>query len=205
MSRLCRVLLIAAVALGVAAPSAGAAPDKKLGATLGAMWERVLETPTAQSDLPCVDLRGVVAPLDLFGEGTIECPVKPGTKIFVAAFSVECSTLEVNTPFFGSNEAELRACVERLTAGVDVQASLDGRSVPLTEVRSGLLRIDLPKDNILGVPGPDTGLSLAGGFVALLHPLTPGTHTIEIRAAGLPSPFPPVIENTTTIIVEPGR
>ena len=37
MSRLCRVLLIALVALGFAAPSAGAAPDTNLGNYLGAM------------------------------------------------------------------------------------------------------------------------------------------------------------------------
>jgi hypothetical protein len=205
MSRLCRVLLIAVVALGVAAPSAGAAPDMKLGTTLGAMWEKILETPNADSTLPCIGLDGAVAPVALSGED-ITCTVKPGTKIFVAAFSVECSTLEVGTPFFGGDAAALRACVDRLTDGVDVHAVLDGQAVALTEVRSGLLRIDLPKDNILQVPGPDTGLSVAGGFVALLHPLTPGTHTIEISAANLPSPpFPPVIENTTTIIVRPGH
>jgi hypothetical protein len=49
MRRCCRVLLVALVALGVAAPSAGAVPDKKLGGTLGALWERILETPSAEN------------------------------------------------------------------------------------------------------------------------------------------------------------
>ena len=206
MSRLCRVLLIAIVALGVAAPSAGAVPDKKLGDYLGAMWETVLETPNSQSTLPCVDLGGVVAPLSVTG-GDIECTVKPGTKIFVAAWSVECSTFEA-PPFFGSNERELRACADLINTGVTVEAALDGVPVNLTRVTSGLLRIALPQDNILGVPGPQTGLSFADGFVALLHPLTPGTHTITLRTefpkGNVLFPDGNVIANTTTIIVQPG-
>ena len=67
MSRLSRVLVVAVVALGVAAPSAAAVPGKELGDTLGAMWKNVLETPTPQNPFGgggplCVDLGGVVAP-----------------------------------------------------------------------------------------------------------------------------------------------
>jgi hypothetical protein len=68
VSRLSRVLLVAAVAFGVTAPSSAAVPDKKLGATLGALWQKVIETPTPQNLFgpnggdPCVDLGGVVAP-----------------------------------------------------------------------------------------------------------------------------------------------
>jgi hypothetical protein len=197
MSRLCRVLLIALVALGVAAPSAGAAPTKRLGDTLGAMWEKVLETPNAQSTLPCIDLGGVVAPLSLSG-GNIKCNVRAGTEIFVAAWSVECSTFEVGTVFFGSNPGELRNCAQGLNEGVQVQAALDGAPVALTQVTSGVLQIALPKDNILGVDGPQTGLSVADGFVAFVGPLATGKYEITITTT-----FPDggVIANTTTIIV----
>ena len=67
---------------------------------------------------------------------------------------------------------------------MDVQVApivtVDGKSVPVTEVETSLLNITLPADNILEVPGGGEGLSVAHGWVTLLHPLTPGTHTIVI-------------------------
>ena len=215
MSRFWRVLLVAVVALGVAASPAAAVPNKKLGDTLGGMWKTVLETPTPQNPFTgggplCVDLGGVVAPFAAPGNASFTCTAKPGTKVFVAAWSAECSTLEP-PPFFGSNEAELRACALAVNARIateDVVVFLDGKRVAVTEITSGLLRLDLPADNIFGAPG-GTGsppyLSVADGWVALLHPLTPGTHTIALDISG---EFPPGTEldihNTTTIIVEPG-
>jgi hypothetical protein len=181
------------------------------------MWKKVLETPTPQNpfggvDTLCVDLGGGVAPFAAPGVESITCVVKPGTKVFVAAWSAECSTLE-GSPFFGSNETELRACARAVNAGIttgDVIVVLDGARVPVTEVTSGLSRLDLPADNIFGSAGgtgpPDMPyLSAADGWVALLHPLTPGTHTITIDISG---EFPPGTpfdnNNTTTIIVKPG-
>ena len=45
-----------------------------------------------------------------------------------------------------------------------------------------------------------TAQSVAHGWVALLHPLTPGTHKIEIDTDDAP---PPTF--TTTIVVDPGH
>ena len=72
--------------------------------------------------------------------------------------------------------------------------TLDGKVVPVTEVETSLLNIVLPPDNILGVTAEQglQGQSVAHGWVTLLHPLTPGTHTI-----GLPN-------ITTTILVNTG-
>jgi hypothetical protein len=223
MLRISRVLLVTVVALVVAAPSALAVPDKKLGTLLGAMWKEILETPTPQNPFTgggplCVDLGGVVAPFSVGGED-ITCTVKPGTKILVAAWSSECSTLEAGTVFFGSNRAELRACARRVNAGVtadDVSVTLDGRTVPVTKVRSPLQRLNLPADNIFGVPPgrcctppPEDGLrylSVADGWVALLGPLKPGTHTITLDITGESPPGTTLnIHNTTTIIVRPAN
>lgn len=218
MSRITRIVLLASIALCVAAPSAAAVPDKKLGDSLGAMWKKVLETPTPQNPFGgggplCVDLGGVVAP---FGAGSesITCTVKPGTKVFVAAWSAECSTLEgPGPPFFGSNEAELRACARDVNAGITTHtAMLDGKVVALTKVSSPLQRLSLPPVNIFSAdpgscctdPGDLPYLSVADGWVALLHPLTPGTHTITIDVAGQFPDFPLPFQNTTTIIVKPG-
>jgi hypothetical protein len=212
VSRLSRVLLVTVVALGVAAPPAASVPTHKLGGTLGALWEAVLETPTPENPFaggdPCVDLGGVVAPFAGLGTTSLTCTVKPGTKLFITGESSECSTLEP-APFFGRDEAELRACARAADAGFDVPTiTVDGRPVPVSEVETGLLTFDLPQDNILGVPPPGEhhGLSVAHGWVALLHPLTPGTHQIVIHVVGT-DVFGNHVDftNTTTIIVKPGH
>jgi hypothetical protein len=196
VSRLARILLLAAVTLCVAAPAASAVP--KLDANLGALWTTVLTTPSAQnpfgsggSAFACIDLGGTVAP---FAPGGVEsCTVKPGTKIFVAAASVECSTFEGN----GTNEAELRECARQTDVQAAPTVTVDGKSVPVAEVETRLLNIVLPADNIFGLPAGTQGLSVGHGWVALLHPLTPvGTHTIVIRSGGSTI--------TTTIVVKPG-
>ena len=113
LSRLTRILLLVAVALCLGAPTAGAVPAKKLDNNLAAMWTTILETPSAQNPFGtgggCFDLGGTVAPFGPDGfNGT--CTVKPGTKIFVAASAVECSTFEGT----GTTEDELRdVCRER--------------------------------------------------------------------------------------------
>jgi hypothetical protein len=49
-------------------------------------------------------------------------------------------------------------------------------------------------------------LSVANGKIALLHPLTPGTHTIMLDITGESPPGTLLdIHNITTIIVKPGR
>src|SRR5829696_7139808 len=171
MSRLCRVALITVLALGVTAAPAVSAPDHKLGAILGQAWQTVLETPPADNPFtggdPCVQLDTT----------ELSCTVKPGTRIFVAAESSECSNVEL-PPFFGEDEVQLRECARDADAGFDVPVvTVDGRQVTVREVESGLLQLDLPAETILGAPeGP--ALSVAHGWAALVGPLTPGTHEI---------------------------
>ena len=76
--------------------------------------------------------------------------------------------------------------------------TVDGKSVQVTEAETRLLHIVLPANNIFGLPAGATGLSVGHGWIALLHPLTPGTHTIIIHLTGAP-------DITTTIIVQPGH
>jgi hypothetical protein len=190
--------LLAAVTLGLAAPAASAAPATKLDANLAALWTTVLQTPSAQNSFGsggaafgCWNLGGTVAP---FGpSGIPSCTVKPGTKIFVAASSFECSTFE--EPDL-TTEAELQACAKQMDVQTAPSVTVDGRPVTVTEAETGLLNIVLPADNVLGEPAGATGLSFGHGWVALLHPLTPGTHTIVGSGS---STF------TTTIIVQPGH
>jgi hypothetical protein len=196
ISRLARILLLAAVTLCVAAPAASAVPTKKLSHKLGALWTTVLETPSAQnpfgsggSAFACINLGGTVAP---FAPGGVEsCTVKPGTRIFVAASSFECSTFEGN----GTTEAELRDCARQTDVRVAPTVTVDGKSVRVAEVETRLLKIGLPAGNLFGLPAGTQGLSVGHGWVTLLHPLTPGTHTIVIHIG----------ESTTTTTIRVKR
>ena len=210
MSRLSRVLLVftgVVSALALVTPSAGAVPDRKLAATLGAVWEVVLETPPAQNPFvagdPCIHLRGVVAPFTPLGTAKVSCAVPPGTPVFVTAESSECSTVE-SPPFYGADEASLRDCARDADAGFDVPVvTLDGRAVAVSEVETGLLALDIPADNILGVPA-QRAFSVAHGWVALLPPMHPGSHVVEIRIVGT-DVFGGALDltNRTTIVVQP--
>lgn len=203
MSRLSRALLLAVIALVVAAPSASAVPHRDLGGVLGDVWDTVLETPTAENPFaggdPCVDLGSIVAPLSPFLTD-VTCTVKPSESLFIAAWSSECSTFEA-PPFFGSDEAELRACARAVDAGLSTPTvTVDGTPVPVSEVESDLLRVHLPKDNIFGTSDRQ-GLSVAHGWVLFLGRLSPGTHEIVIHAVGTYLGNPVDFTNTTTIIV----
>ena len=179
-----RALIVVAAILGIVfaqvAP-ASATTTKKLESNLAALWTTVLETPSAQnsfgtggSAFACWDLGGMVAP---FAPGGVEsCTVKRGTKIFVVASSVECSTFEGN----GTTEDELRKCARRGDVHKRPTVTVDGRSARVTEVETPLLNIVLPADNIFGQATGTSGLSVGHGWVALLHPLPPGKHKIKI-------------------------
>ncbi|GAA2164098.1 hypothetical protein FHX52_2226 [Humibacillus xanthopallidus] len=189
--------LLATVFSAGAGPTASAAPQAQANDALAALWTSVLETPSAQNsfgdggqEYACWDLGGIVAPFHPVGAES--CTVKPGTKIFIVGYSYECSTFEGN----GSTEAELRACA-RENSPTESVVRLDGEPVPVTEAETPLLPITLPSDNLFGMPAGTTGLSVGHGWVAPLHPLTPGTHTIVISTGALPLV-------TTQIIVEPG-
>jgi hypothetical protein len=82
----------------------------------------------------------------------------------------------------------------------DVQSApavtVDGRAVEVSEAETALLEIVLPADNLFGLEAGAEGLSVAHGWVALLHPLPPRRHTIVIAVGAQTI--------TTTIIVVPG-
>jgi hypothetical protein len=121
------------------------------------------------------------------------CTVTTGTALFVAGSSFECSSFEGN----GTTEAELKACAIQSDAQVAPTVAIDGAPVLVTEAETGLLTLVLPADNIFGLPAGTPGFSYGHGWVARLHPLTPGTHKIVITNGSA------VIR--TGITVQPGR
>lgn len=224
-----RALIVVAAILGVmfaqVAPASADQPDDPSGVLtrdLATLWTDVLQTD--RSENPAVNPDAGPACWDL-GHRTVAqfsfvgnkpCTVKPGTKIFVAAYSGECSTFDddclretdPNGPF-GCNATTapgLLECTQRIDAphspAKGLTVTIDGKPLPLTEVNVPQLNINLPEDNIFDAlvePTPKgSGISAAHGWVALLNPLPPGSHEIVIND--------PILGTvTTTIIVTTGH
>jgi hypothetical protein len=168
-----------------------------------------LETPTLQNPFTggdsCVQLDGVVAPVAPLGTESVTCTVTTGTKIFVLGWTSECSTVE-RPPYFGTDEPSLRACARAVDAQLEPPTvTVDARPLPVVEVETALLDVVLPAGIIFGQPAGSAALSVGDGWVALLHPLPPGTHEIVIHVTGRHLGEPVVFTNATTIIVRPGR
>jgi hypothetical protein len=182
MRRLAPAILFATVAVGISASAAQAAPTKYLSDDLGALWTRVLETPSPQNPFgsggsnasTCWNLGAVVAP---FGpSGAPACTVKTGTKIFVVARSGECSHWEVP-----AGQLPTVTCARNQEPG-KATVTLDGKPLPLTkDVTTPNVKVTLPADNVFGVTSDLKGTFVAIGDVAEVHPLPPGKHTIVIK------------------------
>ena len=210
-------MIVVAAILGIVfaqvAP-ASATTAKSLESNLAALWTRVLErpgpaNPAAGHGSPCWELgHNTVAPFTLVSP-TLSCTVGPHTKLFVAGFTTECSTFDSDCDgdaAFGNCDATtadgLLECARLRDSNKNPTVRVDGGDpVQLTEVATPPLNIHLPNHNIfdeLGISTPGgKGVSVAHGFVALLGPLEPGTHTIVFTGN--------FDTGTTTIIVKPGQ
>lgn len=163
-----------------AAAAASSTPAHK--SEFAKLWTTVLETPSAQNPFgsggatyACIDLgNNTVAPLAPSPTGVKSCTVAPGTSIFVTASSVECSTFE------GTPKSQLRSCAISGDVHSLPTVTVDGVPVTVSEAETGLLHIVLPANNIFGLPAGTDGYSYAHGWVALVSPLSPGTHKVVI-------------------------
>jgi hypothetical protein len=204
--RIAVALALVATMLGFAAPSADAATSSQLESALVVLWTKVFDTPADKNPVvgpegnPCWDLGGIVAP---FAANPVDaCTVKPGTKIFIAGFTNECSTYPGDT--CSGPTATDKTLADDARSGDLQQAGgaaptmkLDGTAVPFVELLTSVQTHVLPAGNVFGAPQGTSGRFVAHGWVALLHPLTPGTHTIKVTS--------PAKTYTTKIIVKPGE
>jgi hypothetical protein len=117
------------------------------------------------------------------GTAVRNCTVPVGKALFFPVINVECSTLEA-PPYYGGNEAELRACAKGFQFE-DVFLEIDGVRVrDLTHylVASPLFWFTVPPDNALGVPA-GTGQSVSNGYFVMLTPRSAGKHVIHFGGA----------------------
>jgi len=131
-----------------------------------------------------------------------DCTVPAGKALFFPIINVECSTLEA-PPFYGGNEAELRACVEQdLFQLRNVFAVIDGVALQGLDrylVESPVFTFQVPDNNVLGVAA-GMGQSVSNGYYLMLAPLSVGEHTI--RFGGFFPNFPFSLDITYHLTVK---
>ena len=112
------------------------------------------------------------------------CTVPAGTALLVPLIDASCTTVEP-PPFFGRDEASLRACTDAVfTPRAELIAVIDGVAIPDLDryrVQSDLFTVALPAGNWLGVE-PAVTQGVADGYWLLLAPLPVGEH--ELRFGG---------------------
>ena len=137
------------------------------------------------------------------------CTVPAGTALLLPLLEATCTTVEP-PPFFGRDEAELRACTEALFATpVELTMVIDGVSIPDLEryrVQSEPFTVVLPEDNILELE-PTVLEGVIEGYWLLLAPLPPRAHELRF-GGGLPEfGFSTEVTNHLTVaepmVVEP--
>jgi hypothetical protein len=193
-------------------------PDNAVfGMTYGdwsvAWWQYVVSIPAANN--PATDTTGQNCALGqssgpvffLVGNFTSNasvtraCTVPAGKAIFLPIINTECSTLEA-APFFGSNEAALRACAGGFGDAMGIstlEVAVDGKKVKdlgSFRVQSPVFGLTLPADNILGV-NPGTGSSVSDGYWLMLKPLARGNHTIHFEGELVSGPAAGFAVNVT--------
>lgn len=115
--------------------------------------------------------------------GVREVTIPRGKAIFFPVVNVECSNVEVGTPFFGANEAEMRAACSKFVRS-DMECFIDGKPVcnlERFEGESPLFCFNAPDDNILIGAGPVSGQAVSAGTYVMVPPLSPGHHVIEFK------------------------
>ena len=152
-------------------------------------WEWALEQPEALS--PLRDTTGANCAIGQSGSvwflaGTFEstepvtrmCTIPPGKTLFFPIANA-----------FASAEGTFAEMQARAVAAVDTATGLsvtvDGKelnSVKLYRALSPDFTLDLPPGNIFGAPPDAYKPSASDGYYIMLTPLTPGTHTIQIKA-----------------------
>jgi len=175
-----------------------------------AWWQFTLAIPTNDPGPSCRPsgnkhvsfLVGIFSPT-----GQLDCILPKGAALFLPVLNVECSDVEIGSPFFGADEDAQRACADGIMdQATEVAASVDGAQVAsILRYRVASPQFSfgpLPFPNGLGVAGGLSGTSVADGVYLMIKSLPVGTHTVTIH--GTFPQFGFTIDTTINITVLPG-
>ncbi|HVY40176.1 MAG TPA: hypothetical protein VHM31_19690 [Polyangia bacterium] len=198
-STLCLVTFASAAASAAPtfAPPPPTAPHLKSYSDWGALWwQWALQTPAANN--PVLDTTGAncavgqPVPGTFFLAGTFDgspvtrtCTVPVGDAFLIPILSASYFAQQTDPPE-QRTEAFVRSkvtCVEQnptLSVTVDGVAIANPRS--LLE-KSTVFSVNLPADNVFGVPPQVLSPSVDEGYYAFLEPLSAGSHTVVITSS----------------------
>jgi hypothetical protein len=220
-------LVSAAMMLNVGLPTGAIAKELRsdgafFGLTYGdwsaAWWQYVLSIPAAanplndttgencgveQSSGPVFYLAG-----SFVGEVTRSCDVPAGKVLFFPIINAECSTVE-DPPFFGANEHALRSCAAGFADLIDpdtLAVTVDRRPIRnLRQFRAQSPSFAFtfpppPAENVLGVDGTQSGISVSDGYWIALEPLSPGEHELHFEGKLILGPGDEFPQNVTYLL-----
>jgi hypothetical protein len=165
-----------------------AAPSK----SLTAQWWQTYATEAAnRCDLGAGDV--VFLGATATGSVSGECTLAAGTSVLLPLINVECSSLEVNTDFFGANPGQRLVCAKRFADQfTDLSLTINGVAVGnlrRLRVRSQPFEFSPVSGNVLNLPA-GTGGSVSDGYWALIGPLAPGDYVV-VASGSVPPPAGP--------------
>ena len=196
---------LAARSAGPLVPASGSLKGFTGGELLGEELRQLFELPASQNPLAgmgesCFSAGKHDDVLILWtrppDQDPARCTVRSGTPVFTFAIFNECSSVE-EAPFDGGEtEDGQRRCAEtgldEFAAGQrppfpaveQILVSIDGRrptDIFSDRYRAGSpqMTANLPAENVIGV-APQAMTFVAAGWVAMIPPLPPGTHTISV-------------------------
>jgi hypothetical protein len=144
------------------------------------------DIPPANPCATVVGPRGEALVMGPTGE-TNACTVSRGTQLVIFGLGSACSDVEP-PPFFAADEAAQRACAVALDHAfvTELRVTVDGRrSVEIRserfEVVSPQMTVQLPEDNVFGIPA-QTATLVAHAWMAQIPALHTGQHTISVEA-----------------------
>jgi hypothetical protein len=207
--------LVAAIVVLVASSPAAAAQTQSGGGAVvapasghvAAQWHKtLLEMPAAVNPLwgtgenPCVRFGPGAKLLSAISFGEVSCTAELGT-VLTTGWSHFCSSFEVGTEFYAVGRQEQRACARAVSTETGVSVTVDGQTVDIFKPQftsfSPQTTVQLPADNVFGVPG-QTATVTAYGWRANVRNLAVGRHliTITVVVDGDTYPFHHVIDIT---------
>lgn len=186
LPRLLAVVTAVGCATLIAASGAAAAhPQSEQQAAYGELLEFFTETPAPQNPLGtgdrCARYGSYLTPVPVPDDPSITCKVSRDTRVFINVWGSFCTSV-TDPP--NRTPRELLACARAYNSGItQTWATLDGRRVRVSETFTPFLVVDLPENNIVGVPAQRTGTA-GHGWTALLGRLSPGVHRVVQHVEG---------------------
>jgi len=182
-----------ASAAPVFAPPAPTTPHLKSYSDWAALWQEwAIGTPA--NDNPVLDTTGANCAVNqpvpgvFFLAGTFDgsavtraCTVPVGTAFLVPILNLSFFAQQTDPPA-QRTEAFVRSQVTCVESSPTLSLAVDGQALPNLE-KSTLFSVNLPANNVFGVPPQLLSPAVDEGYYAFVEPLTPGSHTLHIAAS----------------------